>query len=195
LEKGRSSFDARHRFVVSTVYQLPFGASLNGAAKQLAHGWQLGLIGSWRSGNPFTVDSNFDFGNIGRASANRPDLAGDPNAGPKTATQWFNTRAFVNPVRGVFGKAGRNIVLGDTLTSVDFSVLKDFAVTEKLKVQFRAEIFNIGNHTNFGTPNRVYTPIATGYTAGASSNTNPDFGRVFGANDPRVAQMALKILF
>jgi hypothetical protein len=195
LEKGRSSFDARHRFVVSTVYQLPFGASLNGAAKQLAHGWQLGLIGSWRSGNPFTVDSNFDFGNIGRASANRPDLAGDPNAGPKTATQWFNTRAFVNPVRGVFGKAGRNIVLGDTLTSVDFSVLKDFAVTEKLKVQFRAELFNIGNHTNFGTPNRTYTPVAAGYTAGVSANTNPDFGRVFGAGDPRVAQFALKIVF
>lgn len=101
----------------------------------------------------------------------------------------------MNPVRGTFGAAGRNIVRGDTLTSVDFSVLKDFAVTEKLKVQFRAEVFNVGNHTNFGTPNRTYTPIATGYTAGASANTNPDFGRVFGAGDPRVAQMALKVVF
>ncbi|NOT60854.1 MAG: hypothetical protein HOP19_11595, partial [Acidobacteria bacterium] len=200
-EKARSAFDARHRFVISSVYELPFGpgrkfgAGAQGAAKKLAEGWQFGLIASWRSANPFTVDSTFDFSNIGRASSNRPDLGGNPNAGPKTAERWFNTTAFVNPVRGVFGNAGRNIVNGDTFTSVDFSLLKDTTLTEKVKLQFRAELFNVGNHTNFGSPNRTYAPVAAGYTAGVSANTNPDFGRMFGAADPRVAQLALKLVF
>ena len=174
---------------------MPFGVGATGLRKTALKGWQLGLIASWRSANPFTVDSNFDFHNIGRASVNRPDLKGDPNDGPKTATQWFNTAAFVNPVRGVIGQAGRNIVNGDTFAEVDFSLLKDTMIGEKLKVQFRAELFNVSNHTNFGTPNRTYTPIATGYTAGVSANTNPDFGKMFGAADPRVAQIALKLIF
>jgi hypothetical protein len=201
LEKGRSSFDARHRFVISAVYELPFGpgrkfgAGASGVGKKLIEGWQLGLIASWRSATAFTVDSNFDFHNIGRANGNRPDLKGDPNAGPKKAEQWFNTAAFVNPVRGLFGAAGRNIVDGDTYSSVDFSTLKDIFLTEKLKLQFRAEIFNLFNHVNFGAPNRNYLPVATGYQAGVFQNTNPDFGRVFGAEDPRVAQIALKLIF
>lgn len=99
----------------------------------------------------------------------------------------------MNPVRGVFGNAGRNIVLGDTLTSWDVSLLKNTGLTERVKLQFRAEIFNLANHTNFGTPNRNYAPVATGYTPGVSVNTNPDYGRVFGAADPRVAQLALKL--
>ena len=170
-------------------------AGAQGAAKKIVEGWQAGLIGSYRTGTPFTVDSAFDFSNIGRTSAHRPDLGGDPNAGPKTAERWFNTTAFVNPVRGVFGSAGRNIVNGDTFTSVDFSLLKDTTLTEKVKLQFRAELFNVGNHTNFGSPNRTYAPVAAGYTAGVSANTNPDFGRMFGASDPRVAQLALKLVF
>ncbi len=200
-EKARSAFDARHRFVISSVYELPFGpgrkfgASATGVGKKIIEGWQFGLIGSWRAATPFTVDSTFDFSNIGRASSNRPDLAGDPNAGPKTAERWFNTTAFVNPVRGVFGTAGRNIVSGDTFTSWDISFLKDTGITEKVKLQFRAELFNLANHTNFGTPNRTYAPVAAGYTAGVSGNTNPDFGRMFGAADPRVAQLALKLIF
>ena len=101
----------------------------------------------------------------------------------------------MNPVRGVIGQAGRNIVNGDTFAEVDFSLLKDTMIGEKLKVQFRAELFNVANHTNFGAPNRTYTPIATGYTAGVSANTNPDFGKMFGAADPRVAQIALKLIF
>jgi hypothetical protein len=198
-EKASSAFDARHRFVISSVYELPFGpgrkfgASATGIGKKIIEGWQFSLIGSWRSGTPFTVDSTFDFHNIGRTSVNRPDVVGDPNAGPKTAERWFNTTAFVNPVRGVFGNAGRNIVLGDTLTSWDVSFLKNTGITERVKLQFRAEIFNLANHTNFGTPNRNYAPVATGYTAGVSANTNPDYGRVFGAGDPRVTQLALKL--
>jgi hypothetical protein len=78
---------------------------------------------------------------------------------------------------------------------VDFSTLKDIFLTEKLKLQFRAEIFNLFNHVNFGAPNRNYLPVATGYQAGVFQNTNPDFGRVFGAEDPRVAQIALKLIF
>jgi hypothetical protein len=200
-EKGRSAFDARHRFVINGTYELPFGpgrafgANATGFGKKLIEGWQVNLIAVWRSATPFTVDSNFDFHNIGRASVNRPNLAGDPNNGPKTADRWFNTTAFVNPVRGVFGTAGRNIVNGDTFGTVDLSFIKDTMLYEKLRLQFRAEIFNLTNHTNFGTPNRVYLPVAAGYTAGVSANTNPDFGRMFGAEDPRVAQVALKLIF
>lgn len=192
-EKGPSAFDARHRFVISGVWDLPVGRHLEGTAGKILSGWQVGFIGSYRSGTPFTVDSTRDFAGIGRANSNRPNLTGDPNSGPRTSQQWFNTSAFTNPVAGEFGNAGRNIVRGDDLAGVDLSVLKETAIRETLKLQFRWEVFNLTNHTNFGTPIRSYLPRDG--TAGVSNNVNPDFGRVFNAFDPRVMQFAVKLLF
>jgi hypothetical protein len=191
------SVDAIQEFKVQSNLYSPEsgvtgGAQINIAIKSGSNDFHGSLFEFFR--NDRLNARNF-FHNIGRANGNRPDLKGDPNAGPKKAEQWFNTAAFVNPVRGVFGAAGRSIVDGDTYSSVDFSTLKDIFLTEKLKLQFRAEIFNLLNHANFGTPNRNYLPVATGYQAGVFQNTNPDFGRVFGAEDPRVAQIALKLIF
>jgi hypothetical protein len=200
LEKGRSAFDARHRFVISAVYELPFGAgrtfgaSATGVVKKLIDGWQVGGIGSYRSGLPFTVDSTTDFNQIGRVNSNRPDLMGGPNAGPRTPQQWFNTTVFVNPQPGFFGNAGRNIVQADSFSAIDLSVQKDTFVTEQLRVQFRWEIFNLLNHTNFAAPNRLYVaPLDA--PGGLHTNINPNYGQVFSASDPRVMQVALKLIF
>ncbi len=200
LEKGRSAFDARHRFVISAVYELPlgpgraFGASATGVVKKLIEGWQVAGIGSYRSGLPFTVDSTTDFHQIGRTNSNRPDLIGNPNNGPRTAERWFNTTVFVNPRPGVFGNAGRNIVEADSFSTIDLSLQKDTFVSERLRVQFRWEIFNLLNHTNFAVPNRLYVaPLDA--PSGLHTNINPDFGRVSSAFDPRVMQVALKVIF
>ncbi len=179
LEKARSAFDARHRFVASGVYE--------------QWGWQLGFIASWRSGTAFTVDSTRDFAGIARANSNRPDLTGDPNSGPRSAEQWFRLAAFANPAPGRFGTAGRNILEADGFSGVDVSLARTTRLTERWKLETRGEVFNLTNHTNFGTPNRTYVPRDG--AAGASNNINPDYGRVFSAADPRVAQVAMRLVF
>lgn len=204
-EKGRSDFDARHRFAFNAVYELPFGrgrrfgSGVQGVRGKLIEGWQLGLTGSWRSATPFTVSSPQDFSNIGRTYGNRPNLAGGPNRGPKTAEQWFNTSAFTTPIRGSFGTAGRNILDGDTQTAINTSLRKDLLITERVKLELRTEMYNVANHTNYGTPNRTYIPpspfAAAPNQVGISNNINPDFGRIFSAGDPRVLQVALRLNF
>ncbi|MDW8240075.1 MAG: TonB-dependent receptor [Acidobacteriota bacterium] len=198
-EKGRSAFDARHRFVVSAVYELPFGpgrafgASATGVGRKLIEGWQISGIGSYRTGTAFTVDSTTDFHQIGRTNSNRPNLIGDPNAGPRTAEQWFNVAAFVTPTPGFFGTAGRNIVEADSFSAIDLSFQKETSITERWRVQFRWEIFNLLNQTNFAVPDRTF--VAPIDAPGGVANINPNFGRVFTAADPRVMQVALKLIF
>ena len=161
-EHGRSLFDARQRFVASGTWQLPFLRTSHGLSHILAYGWQVNLLALASSGTPFTV---YDSANVSlQASspplsayfASRPDLIGDPNAGPHTPTQWIDRSAFLrlNPLTqaGQFGNAGRNIATGPGLIDLDASVIKDFVARERLKLQFRAESFNIGNHPNFSVP-------------------------------------------
>ena len=204
-EKARSDFDARHRVGLNSVYELPFGNGRKFAGKAkgirqiLIGNWQFAFDAAWRAATPFTVESPFDFSNIGRIFANRPDLLGDPNNGPKNAEQWFKTNAFGNPTRGVFGTAGRNILDGDTQTAINISLLKVLRKTERVKVELRAEVSNSTNDTYFPTPNRITTSrrpfAATDYQAGASDNINPNFGRMFSSGDPRIAQLTLKVTF
>jgi hypothetical protein len=169
-ERALSSFDHRHRFVFSYSYQLK-------------HGWMLTGLGSFQSGAPFTVILPTDNANIGAGPAQRPDLTGNPNAdAPHTVDQWFNTSAFRMPALFTFGSAGRNVVFAAGESNVDFSLIKDTVVKEKTKLQFRAEVFNILNHTNFAD-----VPGRTAFT--------PGFGRYTSAENPRQVQLALKVLF
>ena len=190
-ERGRSMFDARHRFVLSYEWSLPWWRQPHAWYQHALGNWQLNGITTFMSGTPFTVFDSQDVSLEGTApeitgfSANRPNLVGDPNSGPQTVQEWFNVNAFqrLNPVTqaGQFGTAGRNIVQGPGLQEWDFSIFKNIPMAESKQLQFRAEFFNVFNHANFRLPD--------------SDISSPTFGQIQEALPPRLVQLALKFLF
>jgi hypothetical protein len=194
-ERGPSLFDARHRFVFSYQWSLPFFHQSARLTQTVLGGWQLNGIATLMSGTPFTVFDSTDVSDQGGApeitgfSANRPSVVSgqNPNSGPKTTSAWLNRAAFAqvipdpnSPVQQ-FGNAGRNIGVGPRYSDWDFSIFKNFRVTESKDVQFRAEFFNILNHPNFRLPD--------------SDVSSPTFNTIQAALPPRVIQLALKFLF
>jgi hypothetical protein len=145
-------------------------------------------IYSASTGTPFTVYDSSDPSLQGQSPeisgfvGDRPNLVGNPNNGPRTASQWFNTSAF-QPVTqlGTFGNAGRNVVQAAGISNLDFGVSKNFRLAESATLQFRGEFFNILNRVNFGVPN--------------DDISSPTFGQVQSAAPPRQIQFALKLLF
>ena len=190
-EHGPSIFDARHRWVTSASWELPFSRSGTGAAKAVFAGWQLNGIANFSSGTPFTVYDGVDFSQSGSAPevqgfpANRPNLVANPNNGPRTVERWFDITAFqrLDPVgnAGQYGNAGRNIVRGPGFHGLDLSLLKTFPIREGHSLQFRAECFNFPNHPNFFIPE--------------NDVASPNFGRILQAGPSRLLQFALKYLF
>jgi outer membrane receptor protein involved in Fe transport len=194
-ERGRSMFDARHRFVLSYQWSLPFLQHSGSWYGHVLGNWQLNGIVTAMSGTPFTVFDSNDVSLQGQApeisgfSSNRPNVIGNPNSGPHTAAQWFNVNAFQritqdpnSPVQQ-FGNEGRNAVQGPGYVNWDFSAFKNIRVTESKEVQFRGELFNVLNHTNFRLP---VSDISAPSTA---------FGHIQSDVSPRVIQVALKFLF
>ena len=200
LDYGRSDFDVRHNFTANLSYELPFGKDLKGVTGAAFAGWQVNSIVKLASGIPFTplVDGDPD-GDGSNDNAARPNLIGDPNSGgPRTAEQWYNLAAFASPTVGFRGTAGRNIVQGPNFRTVDLSLNKSFPLTEKLRLQFRAEAFNLLNRTNFDLPSNsddgsqifsfsssrgTFTPLST---AGQITNI---------VGNARELQLALKLVF
>jgi hypothetical protein len=190
LEYALSSFDIRQRLIVSFTYELPFKSG-NKALNALLCGWQAGGIITQQSGQPFTVNFNGDRANTGQLNQ-RPDLVGDPNlsSSERTVERWFNTGAFVVQPAGALGTAGRNILEGPGTNLVDFSLLKNIPITERQRLQFRSEFFNLFNHANFDFPERFCGGATSGAPCAATT-----FGSVTAARDPRILQFALKYLF
>jgi hypothetical protein len=192
-ERGLSLFDARHRFVFSYEWALPFWTHGQGWYQHALGGWHLNGIATLMSGTPFTVFDSTDVAAQGSApeitgfSSQRPNLVGDPNAGPHTVDNWFNANAFqkLDPAAnaGQFGTAGRNIVVGPGYANWDFGATKDIRVAEGKQLQFRAELFNVLNHTNFRLPDSDISSPAT------------VFNHILAARDPRLVQFALKFAF
>jgi len=180
-EKASSSFDHRHRVVVSFIYQLPLARKSKDWMQAVLGQWQAGGNFAAQSGAPFTVNISSDQANIGAGPAQRPNVSGNPNDGPKTPQQWFNTSVFSLPALYTFGNAPRNAVIGPGLQEFDLSLQKDMRLTEATKLQFRAEAYNLFNHPNFNIPNR------TAFTA--------NFGSISSAQDARQLQLALKLVF
>jgi outer membrane receptor protein involved in Fe transport len=194
-ERGRSLFDARHRLVLSYQWSLPLWRQPHGWYQQVLGGWQVNGIATIMSGTPFTVFDSNDVSEQGGApeitgfSANRPNLVSgrNPNAGPHTTNAWLNAGAFAritpdpnSPVQQ-FGTAGRNIAQGPGYANWDFSAFKNIRVTEGKEFQFRAEFFNLLNHTNFRLPD--------------SDISSPTFNQILTALPPRLIQLALKFTF
>jgi len=180
-EKASSSFDHRHRVVVSFIYKIPLASSASGWVNALFGQWQAGGNFTAQSGAPFTVNISSDQANIGAGPAQRPNLMGNPNDGPKTAQQWFDTSVFSLPALYTFGNTPRNAAIGPALEELDLSIQKDIRLAEAVKLQFRAEAYNLFNHPNFNIPNRI------AFTA--------NFGSISSAQDSRQLQFALKLAF
>jgi hypothetical protein len=188
-ERSSASLDRRHILTVNYVYELPFFREQPGVIGHVLGGWQLSGITSYSSGQPLTVStSGIDPAALGflgsSASGARPDMIADPNSGaPHTVARWFNTAAFAEVPTGVTrpGSAGRGVVLGPGYGRWDISFAKDIKVHEDIRFQFRAETFNIFNHTNFLTVN--------------TTRTSTQFGQVTAFRDPRLIQFGLKFYF
>ena len=188
-EKGLSDFDNRERWVTSVDYALPVGKGqkfLNhGGPMDLAFGgWHLGGIITFRSGFPFSPETgNGDPTNTGSQGLLRTDRIGSGHVANPSPSLWFNINDFPVPV-GHFGDAGKNILEGPGEKSVDLSARKIFSISERIRLEFRAEFFNAFNHAVFSQPDPFVTDGA-GTAAVITSTVIPQ----------RQIQFALKLQF
>jgi hypothetical protein len=177
-DRGLSDFDARHRLVVNGIYALPFKGN------RFKEGWQLGTIVQLQTGNPVNLITTNSTVN-GVANTIRPDVAG-PVEIFGSVDRWFDINAFTAVAR--FGSLGRNVIIGPGFSNIDFSTLKNIALNEDVRLQFRAEVFDVLNHASFGQPGRV---VGNG-TFGTIINTRFPTGD---SGSSRQLQFALKLMF
>jgi hypothetical protein len=196
LSRGLSAFDATHNFVASYSYRLPL--DLLGGPKRLTNGWAISGITRFSTGLPVTLVETDDQSLLGTSFGGPITLAVDtPNVvGPlditnprKTNGQYFSPAAFGPSALGVEGDSARRWFHGPGINNWDMALLKDTAITERVGLQFRAEFFNIFNHTQFMTPLGI-----TGFN-GSGVATSGSFGIVPGALAPRIGQLSLKLNF
>ena len=183
IDRGLSDFDRRHRFVASGLWELSRLQGRSALVRNTIGGWALAGVLTLQSGPHFSVRSGRDnsFSGVG---LDRADLVGDISrpAGVDPVREWFNTEAFVQNAPGTFGSSGRNIIPGPGLANVNMALSKSFTVYRESSIQFRAEFFNLMNHPNF--------------IAKRSDNlTSGTYGRITSADDPRILQFGLKLLF
>jgi hypothetical protein len=191
-ERGRSDWDRRHAFVASWVYT-PVQTLNNRVANAFLGGWTISGITTIQSGAPLTFVMGDDVALDGtggdqhaqlQPGVTAADIKLDHSSRGAMIDRFFNTDAFVptNDVpRGTYGNAGRGLISGPATNSTDFAVMKDFPFREQLRLQLRGEAFNAFNQVNFGNPS---TNVASGA-----------FGRLRSAGDPRIFQVALKLLW
>ena len=153
--------------------------------RALVGGWNLNGILNYNTGRPFTVSSGVDNARTG-AGGQRADVIADPNFGGNRShaeqiTEWLKRAAFVPNAVGTYGNLGRNTYIGPGFANVDLGIVKNFSYRERCNTQFRFELFNALNHTNFANPT----------TAQNSGN----FMRITSASDPRILQLALRFNF
>jgi hypothetical protein len=186
-QRGVSDFDRPHRFVLSGVYDFPkFYNGDSGFAKRVINDWELTSIMTFQSGAPFTVTCT-----SGSSTYNRADLTGtDPNVSGSTESKlggYFNTAAFKTTCANTapYGTSPRNFLRGPGQKNIDLGIVKFIPVTERQKMEFRAEFFNAFNMVNFANPISTFTTGAPGLL-GAITQTS---------TGPRVIQFALKYSF
>jgi hypothetical protein len=194
LDWGPAATDVRSAASINGSYELPFGPQhhfLNHSSEPvnfLADGWTLSTIVALQTGFPFTPQLGYNpTGNGDTRNPVRPNWnpAFNGNLYPRTASQYFNPAAFLPPATGTYGNVSRDSLSGPGLSELDFSATKNSHITERLGLQFRAEFFNILNHTNFLTPNEVvYSAAGSGIspTAGLVTATSTTSRQIqFGA--------------
>jgi hypothetical protein len=192
LDRGLSSFDIRHQFRGSYVYELPFGER-----KRWAHkGWQAATFGDWsvsgnitaQTGTPFTarvLGTAADNTGTGANFSERADQVGDPklSGDQRTPLHFFDTAAFVLPPTGRFGDAGRNTIPGPGNFTFNFALARriPFGKDQRHRMDFRWEVSNLTN-----------TPDFTGLSTVVNSTT---YGRVTGVRAMRTMDFVIRVTF
>ncbi len=186
---GLSDFNAANTLIGQVVYELPFGHgrqfALHGPLNQIAGGWRVSTIFQWHGGVPFSpvIQGNIADGingingggmgpSIDHGGATLyPDVVGNPKVSSPSIHGWFNPAAFANPVTGTFGDARRNMLVGPGYSNVDLSLGKEFAITESVNLEIRADAYNAFNHINYANPD-----ANVGYTGTACPAGGPNAG-------------------
>jgi hypothetical protein len=174
-----------NRFVSTWVYALPALAGRPAYLRYVAGGWQVSGILTLRSGQPFSVVSGVD-NSLSSNGGDRADLIGNPfldtsRLRGQLIAKYLNTAAFARNAVGTFGTAPRDLMTGPGLAGLDVAGMKIFKLSERFRLEFRAEFFNALNRPNLSNPN------------GTVSSSN--FGKITSAGDPRIGQFALKLAF
>ncbi|MBI1762749.1 MAG: TonB-dependent receptor [Acidobacteria bacterium] len=190
LDRGRADTDQRHVFSMSLNYQPDYYSGNNVIVRNILNGWSISPIIKLRSGLPFTItNGNVDANLDGVVNTDRAQLIGDPHIDHPTAAQWFNTAAFVQNkvVTGVAtdGNSPRNLLDAPGYRTVDLALSRDFSLSERFKLRFRAEGTNAFNMVSLGQPGAAVP-------SGATSTT---FGVISTANSMRKLQFGLRLTF
>ncbi|HWQ53214.1 MAG TPA: TonB-dependent receptor [Bryobacteraceae bacterium] len=194
LDRSVDETDVAQHLIISALYELPVGRNkrflniANPIANGVIGGWQVNVLANLQSGDALAVRGASNFTGI-----NWPDMVGDPTLpeSDRNAVRWFNTDAFRNPANWTIGNVGRLLpsTRGPGMTNIDLSLFKNFKVTEKARLEFRGEAFNVVNTVNLGNPGLTFTPNAAGV------NTNPNFGRINSSLAARRIQLGLRLAF
>ena len=185
-DRSVSGYDLTHSFVASFNYELPFGTGKtinpsNKVVRALADNWQVNAIVALHSGRPYDIIYEGDLANVGNTFV-RANLVADPTLPHPTPAAWFNTSAFAVPPPFTFGDSGRNSLRSDGYANIDFSLLRQFPLGDRVRLEFRAEAFNLTNSVVFAIPGNVINALGFGVVTST-------------ANAPRQLQVALKLHF
>jgi hypothetical protein len=190
---SNADFDTRHNVSGYLLYDVPqFGQTL----PRLTKGWELSAFWSYNSGFPFTVFSGEGGASSGSHTGNgldRADLVGNAFQ-DLTKYQWLNFNAFSPNADGTFGTTKRNGFYGPRFKTIDFSVIKNTPVTERIKTQLRIEMFNVFNILNLAQPDNNLADGPTGFGFIGSTLHGPD-NPGLGLGEPFNVQLGLKIIF
>jgi hypothetical protein len=205
LEEGLSDLDVPYRFVLSSLYELPFGRGHHWGSD-----WSRPLdvaLGGWQINGIYTLQSGlpFDLTVGGGVQPNeRPDRVGTPGVNPGNITTYINSAAFAAPPATLYadtgsivfdrpGTSGRNLMIGPGLSNLDLAIFKNFTVTERVKASFRVQFYNITNTPHFGQPNGSFGS----YNGAGVFVPNPQFGLINSVlpNSNREGELGLRITF
>jgi hypothetical protein len=186
LERGRTSVDRTHSFVLSGVWNIDYFENSKGLVKALANDWTISAIVTLQSGAPMTISSGLDR-NFDGLTNDRADIIGNPTLDSgrpreELIEQWFNTTAFAQPAIGLDGTAGRSIVEGPGYRNVDLGIFRDIGLGGRTMIQFRIEATNVLNTVNLTNP-------------GTALNAPAAFGKIRSARDMRRIQLGARVSF
>jgi Carboxypeptidase regulatory-like domain len=194
LDYGPSDFDHRNVVSMSYVYAIPrFADGSPAGVRYLVNGWETTGIFAFRSGDPLTIISNSANNSGSGQQRDRAVQVGYPYGGSachagSICKSYLNPASFTNNPVGTYGTVTKGSFVGPQYADWDVSVARRFSITERANLQFRAEYFNVLNHTNFGDPNTTNNS-----TFGQITSTTPQNSVI--TNDPRIAQLSLKLIF
>jgi outer membrane receptor protein involved in Fe transport len=200
-DRSNSSYDVRHNFVTTSIYQLPFGKgqkflNAGGISDKVLGGWELSGLFTVRTGLPVNISMKPKVTPLdGNTSNQRPNYIGgsiyaDPQTISPTIDGWFNPNAFAYPAAGTYGNLGRNVAFGPGMYQIDSALHKQFALNERFQLDLRGEAFNLSNHPAYKIPGSTWTTASSfGHITGILNT-----GAV-GTGTPRRFQFVLRLHF